>query len=75
MSTYKPVTLGTAEGVAALLREARLDSGLTAAQVGQKAYICGPMVTMCERGRRIPSVPALIRLLDVLGYDLQAVRR
>ena|SRR5688500_5530927 len=53
-----------------LVREARADSGLTQAQVAQRAGTTQAAVARVERGRVSPTVRTLQRLLAATGHEL-----
>ncbi|MGP0029652.1 MAG: helix-turn-helix domain-containing protein [Acidimicrobiales bacterium] len=55
---------------AALLRLARIKSGLSQGQLGQRAGVPATMISAYERDRRQPTVPTLTRLVKAAGFDL-----
>jgi transcriptional regulator with XRE-family HTH domain len=62
--------------VAELLKSARKDCGISQFELAQRAGIARTTVSRMETvARGDMSVSALIRLLDVIGYDLKAVKR
>jgi transcriptional regulator with XRE-family HTH domain len=56
---------------AALLQLARIKSGLSQAQLAERAGVPATMISAYERDRRQPTVPTLLRLLDAAGFDLR----
>ena len=56
---------------AALLQLARIKSGLSQAQLAQRAGVPATMISAYERDRRQPTVPTLLRLLEAAGFDLR----
>lgn len=56
--------------VAELVVKARLDAGFTQAQLAAAAGTSQPAVNDYERGRKIPSIPTLERLLSACGRGL-----
>jgi transcriptional regulator with XRE-family HTH domain len=61
----------TARGAAArLLRDARLDAGLTQVQLARRAGVSQPVIAAYEAGSREPSVPMLSRLVEATGRKL-----
>lgn len=71
----RTVVLVTSADIGPLLVAARTGKCWSQARAAYEAGLHPSMVTMCERGTRIPSTPKLIAMLDALGYDLVAVRR
>lgn len=53
-----------------MLRRARLDAGLTQAQLAERAGTSQPAVNRYERGEELPTIPTLERLLDACGRQL-----
>jgi len=53
-----------------LLRQARRRSGLTQAQLGQRAGVGQGVVSVYEAGHRQPSVPVLLELVAASGHVL-----
>jgi transcriptional regulator with XRE-family HTH domain len=54
----------------ALLQLARLKSGLSQAQLAERAGVPVTMISAYERDRRQPTLPTLLRLLGAAGFDL-----
>jgi uncharacterized protein len=54
----------------AVLREARLRTGLTQAELACRARITQSVVSAYESGRRQPSLPVLYSLIDATGLEL-----
>lgn len=54
----------------ALLQLARIKSGLSQAQLAQRAGVPATMISAYERDRRQPTLPTLLRLLQAAGFDL-----
>jgi hypothetical protein len=55
----------------ALLQLARLKSGLSQAQLAERAGVPATMISAYERDRRQPTLPTLLRLLQAAGFDLR----
>jgi transcriptional regulator with XRE-family HTH domain len=55
----------------ALLQLARIKSGLSQAQLAQRAGVPATMISAYERDRRQPTLPTLLRLLQAAGFDLR----
>jgi transcriptional regulator with XRE-family HTH domain len=55
---------------AALLQLARLKSGLSQGELGNRAGVPATMISAYERDRRQPTLPTLLRLLEGAGFDL-----
>src|SRR6202050_1760570 len=55
---------------AGLLQLARIKSGLSQGQLGERAEVPATMISAYERDRRQPTVPTLMRLLKAAGFDL-----
>jgi transcriptional regulator with XRE-family HTH domain len=55
---------------AALLQLARIKSGLSQAQLGERAGVPATMISAYERDRRQPTIPTLIGLLKAAGFEL-----
>jgi transcriptional regulator with XRE-family HTH domain len=55
----------------ALLQLARIKSGLSQAQLAQRAGVPATMISAYERDRRQPTLPTLLRLLQSAGFDLR----
>jgi transcriptional regulator with XRE-family HTH domain len=56
---------------AALLQLARIKSGLSQAQLAERAGVPATMISAYERDRRQPTMPTLLRLLEAAGFDLR----
>lgn len=56
---------------ASLVRLARLDAGLTQAQLAERLGTTQSVVAAYETGRRQPTMPSLVRLLAAAGFDLR----
>jgi transcriptional regulator with XRE-family HTH domain len=59
---------------AALLKEARLRSGLSQAELARRAGITRSVVNVYERGVREPGADTLIRVLSAAGFDVHLDR-
>ncbi len=57
----------------AVIREARLQRGLTQAQLAQNARVDQPNISAIENGRRVPEAETFHRLLLGCGFELVAV--
>ena len=57
---------------AAAVREARRRAGLTQRQLAERAGTSQAAVARYERGRTVPDVATLSRLLEACGYGLRA---
>lgn len=57
------------------LRRLRQHHDLHQQEVAQAAGITKSMVSAYERGRRRPSLPTLVRLLNALGADFKVLQR
>jgi transcriptional regulator with XRE-family HTH domain len=55
----------------ALVQLARIKSGLSQAQLAQRAGVPATMISAYERDRRQPTLPTLLRLLRAAGFDLR----
>lgn len=55
---------------ARLLKEARERAGLTQAQLADQAGVAQPVISAYETGRREPSFPMLVKLVEATGHDL-----
>ena len=53
------------------LRSHRQAAGLTLQHVADAAQLSKSYLSDCERGRRLPSLPALVEIADALGTDAQ----
>jgi transcriptional regulator with XRE-family HTH domain len=61
--------------VAALLKAARKDAGLSQAELAERAGVARTTLTRMETlAKGDMSVSALVRLLDAAGYDLKTVK-
>jgi predicted nucleotidyltransferase/DNA-binding XRE family transcriptional regulator len=58
------------ESASELLLEARRRSGMTQAQLAQRADTTQSVISAYEGGRRQPSLPALLRLIAATGHSL-----
>ena len=54
-----------------LIRLARAKAGLTQDEVGARAGVAQSLISAYENGRRQPTVPTLLRLLEAAGFDLR----
>jgi transcriptional regulator with XRE-family HTH domain len=54
-----------------LLRLARRQTGLTQRQLAALAGVPQPMIAAYEMGRREPSMPTLLKLINAAGLDLR----
>src|SRR5258708_5723369 len=54
-----------------LLRLARVKAQLTQDQLAQRAGVAQSLVSAYENGRRQPTMPTLMRLLEAAGFDLR----
>lgn len=54
-----------------LPRLARVKAGLTQAALGERAGVAQTLISAYENGRRQPSLPALMRLLEAAGFELR----
>jgi uncharacterized protein len=59
----------------ALLREARLRSGLSQAELGRRAGVAQSVISAYEAGRRQPSLPVLLALIAGTGHALDVELR
>ena len=59
----------------AILRAARLHAGLSQAEVGRRAGVAQSVISAYESGRRQPSLPMLLSLIDATGHILDAELR
>lgn len=55
----------------ALVREARRRSGLTQAQLAERAGTAQPAIARYERGRAVPDIATLSRLVEACGLELR----
>ena len=58
------------ETAGSLLRRARVDAGISQAELAFRAGVAQSVVSAYEAGRRQPSLPTLGKLIDAAGYDL-----
>lgn len=65
--------LNTYEDVRVAMREARLENGLTCAQLAEKLGKANSLVSLRENGHRVPSADALIQTFAALGKRLVLV--
>lgn len=56
---------------AGLLQLARMDAGLTQAELARRAGVPASMVSAYERDVRQPTMATLLRLLKAAGYELR----
>lgn len=56
--------------VAALVRRARTDAGLTQAALAQATSIAQPNISDYESGKRSPTVRTLVTLVQACGFEL-----
>jgi hypothetical protein len=61
------------ESAQVLLREARERGALTQAQLAERAGVTQSVVSAYESGRRQPSLPVLLKLLQASGHTLDAM--
>ncbi|HXR21594.1 MAG TPA: helix-turn-helix transcriptional regulator [Acidimicrobiales bacterium] len=55
---------------AALLQLARIKSGLSQGQLGERAGVPATMISAYERDLRQPTIPTLMGLLKAAGFEL-----
>jgi transcriptional regulator with XRE-family HTH domain len=55
----------------ALVREARRRAGLTQAELARRAGTSQPAVARYERGRAVPDIATLARLVQACGFELR----
>lgn len=60
------------ESASTLLREARRRAGLTQAQLAARAGVTQSVISAYESGRRQPSLPVLLGLIESTGHVLDA---
>lgn len=60
---------------ASSLRELRREAGITQAELAARVGIPSTVISAYECGRRQPSLEAVGRLVDALGFDVRFVRR
>lgn len=54
-----------------LLRLARAKAGLTQDQMAERAGVAQSLISAYENGRRQPTMPTLLRLVEAAGFDLR----
>jgi len=54
-----------------LIRLARAKAGLTQDEMAERAGVAQSLISAYENGRRQPTVPTLLRLLEAAGFDLR----
>jgi len=54
-----------------LIRLARAKAGLTQDEIAVHAGVAQSLISAYENGRRQPTVPTLLRLLEAAGFDLR----
>jgi len=54
-----------------LVREARRRAGLTQAELAARAGTSQPTVAKYERGRALPDIATLSRLIEACGFELR----
>jgi transcriptional regulator with XRE-family HTH domain len=54
-----------------LLRLARVKAGLTQGELGERAGVAQSLISAYENGRRQPTIPTLMRLLEAAGFELR----
>jgi predicted nucleotidyltransferase/DNA-binding XRE family transcriptional regulator len=62
-------TIETASA-AGLLRDARQRAGMTQPQLAERAGVAQSVISAYETGRREPSFPMLVKLIEATGHDL-----
>lgn len=62
------------DGAARLIREARLEAGLSQSELAKRAETSQPTVAAYESGTKIPGVGTLTRLLEAAGRTLTSSR-
>lgn len=62
------------DGAARLIREARLEAGLSQSELAKRAGTSQPTVAAYESGTKIPGVGTLTRLLEATGRTLTSSR-
>ena len=53
-----------------LLRQARKRAGLSQVYLASRANVTQSVISAYESGQRQPSLPALARLIDAVGFEL-----
>ena len=59
------------QGAGDLIRLARAKGGLTQDEMAARAGVVQSLISAYENGRRQPTVPTLLRLLESVGFDLR----
>ncbi|MGH8994357.1 MAG: helix-turn-helix domain-containing protein [Acidimicrobiia bacterium] len=54
-----------------LLRLARMEAGISQRELASRAGVPQSMIAAYERGRREPTLPTLLRLLEAAGFELR----
>ena len=54
-----------------LIRLARAKAGLTQDEMASRAGVAQSLISAYENGRRQPTLPTLLRLLEATGFDLR----
>jgi len=59
--------------LARLIEDLRLKSGLTQAELAEKAGVSQPMIARLERGDqdRVPTLSTINKVLNILGYEVE----
>lgn len=57
----------------ALVREARRRAGLTQRELAQRAHTAQPAIARYERGRAVPDIATLARIVEACGFELRLV--
>ena len=66
-----PSTASAAACAGVLLREARTGAGLSQSELARRAGVSQSVISAYESGRRQPSLPTLMRLVDATGSRLE----
>lgn len=56
---------------AAILQLARLKAGLSQRGLAERAGVPTTMISAYERGKRQPTMPTLLRLIEAAGFELR----
>ena len=59
------------KAAAGLIQMARLKTGLSQAKLAERAGVPATMISAYERGRRQPTLPTLLRLLEAAGVEIR----
>lgn len=59
--------------VGARIKEVRMRSKMTQAELAERTNLSVPYISHIEHGRKIPSVPALVNIANVLGVTSDAL--